>query len=64
MIVHGYTVSKDKNGYYYAHRIGYPNIPVWGSFSKSRKQALKHCACAMALFYDEYMEWRKKNKIS
>ena len=62
--IKGYTVSKDKNGYYYAHRIGYPNIPVFGSFSKTKKEVLKTCACAMGLFYDEYIGWRRKFNVS
>ena len=34
-----YTVSKDeKTGLWYAHKKGFPNIPVWDSFSKTKKK--------------------------
>ena len=54
-----YTISKDKNGYWYAHMVGYSNIPVFGSFSKSRKDALTWAANSMGLTYAEYMEAKK-----
>jgi len=54
-----YTVSKDKNGYWYAHRTGYAYIPIWGSFSKSKRFALTAAANAMGLTYEEYRRIRK-----
>ena len=57
----GYVVSKTKDGeYWYAHRVGYPNIPIFGSFTKKKTEALHTCADWMALTYKEYMEARKK----
>lgn len=55
-----YTVSQDKNGYWYAHQTGYPSIPVWGSFSKSKRHAMEYAAASMCLTYKEFMEYRKK----
>lgn len=38
-----YTVSKDgKIGMWYAHAKGYPYIPVVGSFSKKRSEAMEY----------------------
>ena len=56
-----YTVSKDKNGYWYAHQVGYSNIPVWGSFSRNRKHAMEYAAGSMAMTYREFIEYRKKH---
>lgn len=54
--VRTYTVSRDKNGLYYAHKVGFPWIPIWGSFAKSRRGAQKHAAAAMALTLEEYLK--------
>lgn len=56
-----YTVSRDKNGYFYAHRVGYSNIPVFGSWSKSRKAATEIAASEMALTYKEYVDYKKRH---
>lgn len=37
-----YTVSKDKNGRWYAHMKGYPNIPVFGSISEKKSEAMEY----------------------
>lgn len=38
-----YTVSKDpKSGMWYAHAKGYPCIPVCGSISKTKSEALEY----------------------
>ena len=38
-----YTVSQDKNsGLWYAHMIGFPYIPVFGSFSERKRTALQY----------------------
>jgi hypothetical protein len=38
-----YTVSKDtKSGLWYAHKKGFPNIPVAGSFSEKKSEALEY----------------------
>lgn len=55
-----YTVTQDKNGYWYAHRVGFPNIPILGSISKSKRHALSVCAASMGLSLDEYIEYRRK----
>lgn len=42
-----YTVSKDQqSGLWYAHRVGFPYIPVFGSFSKRKSVAMQY-ACMM-----------------
>lgn len=53
------TVSQDKNGYWYAHRVGYPNIPMFGSWSRNKKYALKCAADNMGLTYEQYVKLRK-----
>ncbi len=59
-----YTVSKDeKSGYWYAHKQGFPNIPVFGTFEKTKKRALKHAADCMALTLEQYMEYRKRKGV-
>ena len=57
-----YTVSQDKNGYWYAHRVGYAYIPYFGSFTRTRRKALEFAASCMCMTYDQYMEHRKKMK--
>jgi len=38
-----YTVSKSKNcGLYYAHKKGFEYVPVAGSFSLTRKEAMEY----------------------
>lgn len=38
-----YTVSKDsKSGMWYAHAKGYPCIPVAGSFSENKSEAMEY----------------------
>lgn len=37
-----YTASRDaKSGMWYAHMVGYPYIPVFGSFCNTKRGALK-----------------------
>ena len=57
-----YTVSQ-KDGIWYAHMVGYSYIPVFGSFSEKRTDALKWAAASMGLTYREYMQARKKYGI-
>lgn len=52
-----YTVSQDKNGYWYAHRVGYAYIPVFGSFSRNKRIAQEIAAGNMGLTYDEYIRY-------
>lgn len=54
-----YTVSKLKEGDWYAHMVGYPGIPVWGSFG-NKNFALHRAAESMGLPYEEYMALRRK----
>ena len=58
----GYTVSQ-KDGMWYAHKCGYPYIPVFGSFSKSKREALGWAAASMGLTYAEYIKARSKYGI-
>jgi hypothetical protein len=58
----GYTVSQ-KDGLWYAHMCGYSYIPVFGSFSESRQDAMKWAAASMGLPLKEYMIVRRKYGI-
>lgn len=60
--IRAYTVSQ-KDGIWYAHMVGYNYIPVSGSFSENRTDALKWAAASMGLTYREYMHVRKKYGI-
>ena len=52
-----YTVSKDeKLGLWYAHKVGFSWIPVFGSFSKSKRAAQRVAADCMALPLKEYLQ--------
>lgn len=55
-----FTVSQDKNGYWYCHRYGFPHLPHFGSFSKSKRKALQFAADAMGMTYKQYMEYKGK----
>jgi hypothetical protein len=45
-----YTVSKDiKSGMWYAHAKGYSYIPVFGSFSEKKSEAMEYAKCANLL---------------
>ena len=54
-----YDVSKNEKGVWYAHRSGWPGIPVLGSFG-SKKRAMFIAGNLMGLTYEQYVEWRKK----
>lgn len=61
----GYAVSKDtKSGLYYAHMKGYAYIPVCGSFSEKKSEAMEY-----AKMYDgfphkvEEIEQKRKEKF-
>ena len=58
----GYTVSQ-KDGMWYAHMCVYSYIPVFGSFSESKREAMEWAAASMGLTYKEYMEVRRKYGI-
>lgn len=58
-----YVVSKEKGGQYYCHKVGFPYIPVMGSFG-DKKHALKFAADSMGLPLKEYMKLRKTEKVS
>ena len=56
-----YTVSKDeKSGLWYAHKVGFPWIPVLGSFSKSKREAQRVAADCMWLPLKEYLQLKEK----
>lgn len=59
-----YTVSSTKNSdgkeVWYAHRVGYPNIPVMserGTFG-TKRNAMKIAADSMGISYKEYIALR------
>lgn len=61
-----YTVSKDgKTGLWYAHMKGYANVPIFGSFSEKKSEAMEY-----AKMYDSLphrvnqIEGRGKNEQS
>lgn len=58
-----YTVSFDAkySNQWYAHMVGYPWIPVLGSFG-TKKHAMTIAAGNMGLTYEQYIEWRKKHR--
>ena len=62
-----YTVSKEKgSSRWYAHKVGFPNIPVMserGTFG-TKKNALHIAADSMGLPYKEYMEIRRKDSAN
>lgn len=49
-----YTVSQ-KDGMWYAHLVGFPWIPIIGSFRKTKRGAQVVAAQRMALPLKEYM---------
>ena len=52
-----YVISRDeKTGLWYAHKVGYPRIPVYGSFSKSKRIAQKYAADSMGIPLKEYFK--------
>jgi hypothetical protein len=52
-----YTVSKSKSGAWYVHKVGYPWIPVLGSFRKSKRAAQRVAAEWMGLRLKDYLHW-------
>jgi hypothetical protein len=58
-----YTVSKEKSSNrWYAHKVGFSNIPVMserGTFG-TKKNALHIAADCMGIPYKEYMKLRQK----
>ena len=58
-----YTVSKEKGGLWYAHRVGFTHIPCMISERNTfgdKKNALHNAAMMMGLPYKEYMALRRK----
>jgi len=51
-----HAVSCDGNGLWYAHKVGFPHIPLAGSFSRRRADAEKLAAAMQAI---PVQEWRK-----
>lgn len=52
-----YTVSQDNGGKWYAHKAGFANIPVMGSFG-TKANAIKFAAGMMAISVSEYHKLR------
>lgn len=55
-----YTVSQDKYGVWYAHPVGYPSYPCFGTFTQDKRKALRFAAEWSGLTLGEYMEIRKR----
>ncbi|MFY9421933.1 MAG: hypothetical protein WAP91_02875 [Bacilli bacterium] len=55
-----YTVSKSKSGAWYVHKVGYPWIPVLGSFRKSKRAAQRVAAEWMGLPLKEYLQLKER----
>lgn len=41
MIRKNYTVSQDKRGYWYAHTVNAPDIPILGTYSRSAEASMR-----------------------
>jgi hypothetical protein len=52
----GYTVSKEKGGQWYCHQVGFPYVPVFGSFG-DKKKAL-HVAAEMCGLPLQFTHWK------
>ena len=61
----GYTVSKDsKSGLWYAHMKGYTYVPVRGSFSEKKSEAMEYAKMYDGLPHKvEEIEQRRKEKF-
>lgn len=61
----GYTVSKDsKSGLWYAHMKGYAYVPVSGSFSEKKSEAMEYAKMYSGLPHKvEEIEQRRKEKF-
>ena len=61
----GYTVSKDtKSGLWYAHMKDYTYIPVSGSFSEKKSEAMEYAKMYSGLPHKvEEIEQRRKEKF-
>ena len=58
-----YTVSKEKGGQWYAHKVGFPGIPCMINGCKTfgdKKNALHNAAIMQGIPYKEYMQLRRK----
>lgn len=57
-----YTVSQDtKSGLWYAHANGYPYIPVFGSFSEKKSEAMEYAKmCNLLPNKVEQIEQRRR----
>lgn len=54
-----YTVTQYKEtGLWYAHKSGFPDVPLFGSFETTRRAAQEHAAKSMALPLPEYLKLR------
>lgn len=60
-----YTVSKDnKSGLWYAHMKGYAYVPVCGSFSEKKSEAMEYAKMYSGLPHKiEEIEQRRKEKF-
>lgn len=60
-----YTVSKDnKSGLWYAHHKNFPYIPINGSFSEKKSDAMEYAKMYNGLSHRvEEIEQRKKDKF-
>lgn len=55
-----YTVSKcEKSGLWYAHKAGFPWIPVLGTFSKTKREAQKRAAELMGISLEYYLQLKE-----
>ena len=61
----GYTVSKDsKSGLWYAHMKGYTYVPVSGSFSEKKSEAMEYAKMYSGLPHKvEEIERKRKEKF-
>ena len=57
-----YDVSQDKAGYWYAHPVGYPHIPCFGTFTQDRKKAVQYAADWSGLTLEQYRDTKRRAK--
>ena len=59
-----YDVSQDKNGYWYAHPVGYPAFPCFGTFTQDKRKAVKYAADWSGLTIEQYRAAKNRRRVS
>lgn len=56
-----YDVSQDKNGWWYAHPVGYPSFPCFGTFTQDKRKAVQYAADWSGLTLEQYKDVKRRN---